>query len=376
MTTSTAPPPQVVEHTEFVEDSSHKPFPSTKPYHKRCTQLKLQSGGKVAYVEPDQFALPDQYTDVENFPDKFVVEGFVVCVDVSMELSEQRTQRDAFERLLHGITSTKKPTVVACTKFDGAVETSVAVVQDVVSHTKKQCPVIEVSAVKGINVDLCFLVLAHLIDSKKPKARVLSYADAHQQLEERVHRNELAFQAVLDRTITSFSLSVYQALAMLEKEVELGVLRDLSGSIRVRRLVRGKLNYLRQERVKALEQSFQETLPSQLPSLLPDLVPGATPTTVRLALKQHPQSRDIFKDVENWHEDIEFLALDSPLVPFSFLSEPTGEEILQHYIDEVHPFPGAWPPLSSAHFHLCQSVRLSVCPSVCLPVCLSVCLFL
>lgn len=334
-----------------MEDSSHKPFPSTKPYHKRCTQLKLQSGGKVAYVEADQFALPDQYTNVDNFPDKFVVEGFVVCVDIAMELSEQRTQRDAFERLLHSITSTKKPTVVACTKFDRALESSMAVVLDVVSRTKKQCPVIEVSALRGVNVDLCFLVLAHLIDSKKPKARILTYTDAHQQLEERIQRNELAFQAVLDRTITSFSLSVYQALGMLEKEVELGVLRDLSGSDRVRRLVRGKLNYLRQERVHALEQGFQESLPPQLPSLLPDLVPGATPTTLRQALKQHAQSRDIFTDVENWREDIEFLARDSPLVPFSFLSEPIGEELLRRYIEMVCVFPGPF---------LCSPPSLSV----------------
>lgn len=55
---------QIIEHTEFVDDSSLKPFPSTKPYHKRCTQLKLQSGGKITYIEPDQLALPEQYEDV------------------------------------------------------------------------------------------------------------------------------------------------------------------------------------------------------------------------------------------------------------------------------------------------------------------------
>ena len=340
-----APARQILEHTEFVDDSSLKPFPSTKPYHKRCTQLKILSGGKVAYVQPDQLALPEQYTDVDKFPDKFVVDGFIVCVDVSCDLgSSNSMQTEFFQKLLPNILSTKKPIVIAATKFDIAAESSVGVVHDVVSHCKKACPVVEVSALRGINVDLCFLVLAHLIDSKKPKARLVPYADARQHMDERIRRSEGDFQKLLDRSLSTFTLSVYQAMALMEKEPELSILRDISGSERVRRLVRGKLNYLRQDRVSALRESFTQQLPSILATLLPSMPIDASPDYARAELERHERCKDTFSRVEDWHEDIEFLAQDSPLVPFQFLSEPAGEELVRQHIDKVRCQPDSLAP--------------------------------
>ena len=61
---------QVVEHTEFMEDGKLQLYPILKPYHKRCIQQKLVSGGKVQYLHPDQLAVPDEYTNVGRFPRK------------------------------------------------------------------------------------------------------------------------------------------------------------------------------------------------------------------------------------------------------------------------------------------------------------------
>ena len=121
----------------------------------------------MTYIEPDQLSLPEQYTDVGKFPDKFLVDGFILCVDVSLDFEKPgNPQREIFDKLLHNIISTKKPVVVACTKFDRALDHSVAAVNDMVLKAKRQVPVIEVSALKGVNVDLCFLVLSHLVDTK------------------------------------------------------------------------------------------------------------------------------------------------------------------------------------------------------------------
>ena len=188
---------QIIEHTEFVDDSSLKPFPSTKPYHKRCTQLKLQSGGKITYIEPDQLALPEEYNNVGNFPDKFLVDGFILCADVSSSFTEPGSQqKEIFERLLQNLLPTKKPIVVALTKFDRAKDASVASVNEVLAHCKKQLLVIEVSALKGVNVDLCFLVLAHLVDPKKPKSRIIPYSEGKAHLDDRIRKNEVSFQQV------------------------------------------------------------------------------------------------------------------------------------------------------------------------------------
>ena len=157
----------------------------------------MQSGGKITYIEPDQLVLPEQYNDVGNFPDKFLVDGFILCVDVSSSFTEPGShQKKIFELLLQNLLSTKKPVVVALTKFDQAKESSVASVNEVLAHCKKQLPVVEVSALRGVNVDLCFLVLAHLVDPKKPKTRISSYAESRAILGDRIRKNEVSFQQV------------------------------------------------------------------------------------------------------------------------------------------------------------------------------------
>ena len=47
---------QVIEQTEFIDDSSFQPFKSGKqePYYKRCATLKLQSSEKLMYICKDQ----------------------------------------------------------------------------------------------------------------------------------------------------------------------------------------------------------------------------------------------------------------------------------------------------------------------------------
>ena len=55
----------------------------------------------------------------------------------------------------------KKPIVVAMIKCDHANESSVSIVNEIVSKAKKPIPMVEVSALKGVNVELCFLVMAH-----------------------------------------------------------------------------------------------------------------------------------------------------------------------------------------------------------------------
>ena len=49
----------VVEQTEFVDDSSFQPFKSgkTEPYYKRCASIKLQSAEKLVYFCKNQLGM-------------------------------------------------------------------------------------------------------------------------------------------------------------------------------------------------------------------------------------------------------------------------------------------------------------------------------
>ncbi len=322
-----------MEHTEFVDDSSLKAFSTTKPYHKRCTQLKLQSGGKVTYIEPDQLALPEQYTNVPKFPDKFVVDGFVACVDVSTLFND--LQKDSFERLLQNLYGTKKPVVVAFTKYDRAKEASVMAVGDLLGKFKKQAHTIEVSAFKGVNVDTCFLVLAHLIDKNKPKTKVVSYSDSKAQLDERIRRNEEALQTVLDERLTDFSTSLADACKSLSPIVEYQILIDLSGLERVHKLIKAKLKYLKQVLIRDKLAAFVEMLPHILMAMIPVLELGSDLAYVKSLLEASDKFDKYFVRVQNWKENKEFLKSSEDQIPFEILEEEQAREVLKNYVEEV-----------------------------------------
>jgi hypothetical protein len=299
--------------------------------------VKLQSGGKVTYLEPNQLALPEHYTDVPKFPDKFSVDGFIVCVDVSTRFDNPSDpQKEFFERLLHAILGVKKPVVVACTKFDRMKPASLASVMDIVTHSKKQVPVVEVSAFKGVNVDTCFSVLAHLVDPKKPRTKIISYADSKMQLDERIRRNEEAFQYVLDERITDFSMSLEEASTTLKPIVEYQVLIDLCGQDRIDKLIRAKLTYLKLQLVKSKTGQFMKMLPHILVAMLPDVELEETVEKSKVKLRRSSKFERYFVDMENWKDSTEFLKSDSEdVIPFGILNEEQGQEVLVSHIDEV-----------------------------------------
>lgn len=302
-----------------------------------CIQVKLQSGGKVTFLEPNQLALPEHYTDVPKFPDKFTVDGFIVCVDVSTKFDDPSDpQKEFFHRLLEALLATKKPVVVACTKFDRAKLPSVMSVTEMVTHSKKQLPVVEVSALKGVNVDACFLVLAHLVDPKKPKTRIVPYADSKTLLDERIRRNEEAFQYVLDERLTDFSMSLQEASECLKPIVEYQILIDLCGQDRVNKLIRATLRYLKMQIVKSKTHQFVKTLPHILIAMLPVVEVETTPEVAKTKLRRSSKFERYFVDVENWRENSEFLkSVSEDVIPFGILEEDPGQDVLGSHIDEV-----------------------------------------
>lgn len=304
-------------------------------YH--CIQVKLQSGGKVTYLEPNQLALPEHFTDVPKFPDKFTVDGFIVCVDVSTKFDDPSDpQKEFFHRLLDALLATKKPVVVACTKFDRAKPLSVMSVMEIVTHSKKQVPIVEVSALKGVNVDACFLVLAHLVDTKKPKTRIVPYAESKALLDERIRRNEEAFQYVLDERLTDFSMSLEEASKCLKSIVEYQILIDLCGQNRVNKLIQATLRYLKMQMVKSKTEQFLKTLPHVLVAMLPVVELEETTMVAKIRLRRSSKFERYFVDVENWRENSEFLKSQSEdVIPFGILEEDRGQEVLGSHIEEV-----------------------------------------
>ena len=324
---------QIIEHTEFIDDATLKPFSNPKPYYKRCAQLKIQSGGKVAYIHPDQLSLPENFKEAGGFPDKFLVDGFLVCVDVSCENTEM--EAEFVDNLLTSFAALKKPLVVAFTKFDIAKPNSLQAMQEVLSNMKKAPPTVEVSALKGVNVDLPFLLLAHLIDSKKSGSRLVTYAVAKQHYDDRISSSERSFQELLDRELTDFALPLEPALAKFSNTPEYRLVVELCGSKRASKLVQAKLNYAKKIQVQRLMEDFLGRIQRLLPELLPDLELEATPDRCREKLRQLGSFSTYFCEEKNWEENVPFLARATPLIPFGLLSESRATDLIKAHIDKT-----------------------------------------
>lgn len=69
---------QIVEQTEFIDDSSFQPFKSgkTDPYYKRCSATKLQSAEKLMYICKNQLGRSFHFTDAS---DCNILIGLLTC---------------------------------------------------------------------------------------------------------------------------------------------------------------------------------------------------------------------------------------------------------------------------------------------------------
>ena len=92
-------------------------------------------------------------------------------------------------------------------------------IHEAVEKLKRGPPCVEISSHMGVNVDLCFLLLAHLIDSRKPRSRNVSFDEAKQTVDQRVKKNEYAFSDLLDIQLTDFDMPIEQAIEKVVTKV-------------------------------------------------------------------------------------------------------------------------------------------------------------
>ena len=103
-----------------------------------------------------------------------------------------------------------------------ATTENMTAIHEAVEKLKRSPPCVEVSAHMGVNVDLCFLLLAHLIDSHKPRSRNVSFDEAKQIVDQRVKKNEYAFSDLLDTELTDFAMPLNEAAEKVVTKVSLG----------------------------------------------------------------------------------------------------------------------------------------------------------
>ena len=333
---------QIIEQTEFCQDGSFNVFSSAQPYVKRAFATKNlpSASGKVAYYGPDQFVDIQKYPNPEKFPDKFQIDGFVLCVDTSFNLamSPLDTQK-YFEKLITEALQTKKSLVIAATKCDKMNQATLEKLQGMLSSSKAkkgQVPIVETSSISNVNVDTVFFLLAEQMGGNKVRFRTknLPYIEAKRIAVDRKKQSADDFDQLLNDVITECQLTPKQGVEVVKSYPVYLNYVTLCGSNQAKTVMRKHIRKLHDAQVEKKRTEFLETLPNHLSQLVPVVTPSAGIDDLTKDIQSSEQFSRYFvvlKDDTQW-EDSPVLTSPDNIIPFQFLKDPEAMRVLQEYM--------------------------------------------
>ncbi|XP_073999023.1 rho GTPase-activating protein 190 isoform X4 [Rhodnius prolixus] len=293
---------QVIEQTEFIDDSSFQPFKAggkMEPYVKRCAATKLASAEKLMYICKNQLGIEKEY-EQRILPDgKVNIDGFICVFDVSTVPNRPiDKQIDAVAAILNNLMKTKKPIVLVTTKNDDSNELYIREVERLVARKeyKGLIPIVETSAHENINVDLAFLTLGQLVDKSKGRSKLVPYVEAARARKEHLEMTTEAFQSLITSQITDHQSLWSQTYKKFAKHDELLKFTQEFGSANTQRIFRRHVKRLKDEHVARKVRGYMEVLPDILQEMIPDIsvFHECDWPTVQRHLKEHPDFDSYF----------------------------------------------------------------------------------
>ena len=263
----------VVEQTEFIDDQTFQPHRSTalQPYIKRAASTKLASAEKLMYFCTDQLGLEQDFEQKQMPEGKLMVDGFLLCVDVSRGMNRNFDDQMKFvTNLYNQLAKTKKPVVLVLTKCDEGVE---RYIKD--SHTfalaKKNLQVVETSARSNVNVDLAFLTLVQLIDKSRGKPKIIPYFEALKQQSQQIASAKDHYEWLVSRIVRNHNETWLNISRRMQTSSEYKEYVFLEGTAKAKKLFQQHVHRLKQEHIERRRKLYLSTLPQALNSLVPDL---------------------------------------------------------------------------------------------------------
>lgn len=328
---------QIIEQTEFCQDGSFNVFSSAQSYIKRAFATKNlpSASGKIAYHGPDHFGDIQKYPNAEKFPDKFQVDGFVLCVDASLSLSRSSPDvQKYFEKLIMEALQTKKPLVIAATKCDKMIPATMEKVQTLLASSKHKnsVSVVETSSLNNVNVETVFFSLAEAMGKVKFKTKNLLYAEAEKIVVNHKQQVTDDLNQLLNETITDCQLTSTEAVKVIDSQQAYSSCVTLHGSDKTKGLVRKHINRLRDAQVAKKKAEFLNSLPHYLEQLVP-----VVRSTVKLqdfihSVRKFSQYFVVLDEGTDW-TDTPLLTNPETIIPFQFLtSDPEAMKVLKEHL--------------------------------------------
>ncbi|XP_022243988.1 rho GTPase-activating protein 190-like isoform X15 [Limulus polyphemus] len=330
----------VVEQTEFIDDSSFQPFKSgkTDPYYKRCSTTKLTSAEKLMYICKNQLGIEKEYEQKMIPEGKLNIDGFVCVFDVSNVPGRTIEKQVEFTSLiLNNLWKTKKPIVLVTTKNDEARESYIKEAERLVTRKeyKGNIPTIETSSHENVNVDLAFFVLAQMIDRTKGKSKVVPFIEAAQRRKEVLDVATEAYQSVIRAQVTDYKAVWSNVSKRFAQNSDFLHYCDLFGHGDAQKMFMRHVKKLKEEYIRRKMQMYIKILPEVLSELLPDLqsLGDGDWRNVRVKIQQHPDFSQYFLESPDEHSWQESDLVDSTetRIPQDILDTSEAETCFQEH---------------------------------------------
>ncbi|XP_074660547.1 rho GTPase-activating protein 190-like [Tubulanus polymorphus] len=329
----------VIEQTEFVDDTSFLPFKSGKiePYNKRCCQTRIQSAEKLMYICKDQLVLEQDYPQ-KFLPDsRLVVDGFLCVFDVS-EVAHRPVERqvEMLTHILNNIMRTKKPVVLVTTKMDESVDAYVREAEKLICRKeyRNSIQIVETSAHDNVNVEYAFINLAHLIDKNKNRVRVAPFVEASRARKEVLEVAHQAYAHLIKTHVTDYHAVWTTWRQKYADNSDFNHYVELYGSRKAKELFERHVSTLRDQHIVHRKQQFMDRLPGVLSTLLPDLetIDNRSWEEIQQMILNQPEFSEAFILLDNtmaWYD------YPDVRIPFDLLLCEEAEMIFKNHLNSL-----------------------------------------
>ncbi|KAK1785877.1 hypothetical protein P4O66_003244 [Electrophorus voltai] len=331
----------VVEQTEFIDDQTFQPHRSTalQPYIKRAASTKLASAEKLMYFCTDQLGLEQDFEQKQMPEGKLLVDGFLLCVDVSRGMNRNFDDQMKFvTNLYNQLAKTKKPAVLVLTKCDEGVE---RYIKD--SHTfaltKKNLQVVETSARSNVNVDLAFLTLVQLIDKSRGKPKIIPYFEALKQQSQQIASAKDRYEWLVSCIVKNHNETWPIVNRRMLTSPEYKEYVFLEGTSKAKKLFQQHVHRLKQEHVEKRRKIYLSALPHALCTLLPDLdeIDHLSWSGVQKVLETKREFSHWFVILDDtpWETTVHIDNMDDNRIPQDLLETPAAEVIYEGHLEHL-----------------------------------------
>ncbi|XP_010871103.4 rho GTPase-activating protein 35 [Esox lucius] len=330
----------VVEQTEFIDDQTFQPHRSTalQPYIKRAAANKLASAEKLMYFCTDQLGLEQDFEQKQMPEGKLMVDGFLLCVDVSRGMNRNFDDQMKFvTNLYNQLAKNKKPVVLVLTKCDEGVE---RYIKD--SHTfaltKKNLQVVETSARSNVNVDLAFLTLVQLIDKGRGKPKIIPYFEALKQQSQQIATAKDRYEWLVSRIVKNHNETWTNTKRRMQTSSEYKDYVFLEGTTKAHKLFQEHVLRLKKEHIERRRKVYLSKLPQALSSLVSDLdeIDHLSWSGVQKVLETKQDFPNWFVVLDTpWDSKPHIDNVDDDRIPQDLLETPVAETIYDAHLEQL-----------------------------------------